>query len=73
MSDDKTPFSRNVDFNVMVCEAMGIDADRVAAFTITASGGDSTYVTIEWVPDMQPPGDPLKGRFRLVPVEEPPG
>lgn len=60
-----TPLTQ-IDFNLMVCEALGLDAESVARYTIVGTGEDVT-VEVEWVHEMVKPGNPLTGKFVLIP------
>ena len=56
-----------IDFNYMICEAIGVNIDHVYRYVITGTGEDVT-VEIEWAPSFVKPGNPLKGRFYLEPA-----
>lgn len=58
-----------IDFNLMICEALGLDANHVAWYQITGTGEDVTC-ELEWVPTMTKPADTLKAKFAIIPASE---
>jgi hypothetical protein len=75
-TDPAASYHSQYDFNRALLALLGFsdaEIDNIASYTISGDG-DDVIVELEWVPRFNVDNDfaSMRGKFRLVPVEEPP-
>lgn len=67
---DTNPF----EFNESLLKALGIDADKVASYSVYGDGDIGVRVTVEFLPDLNTESfelvETVTKRFKLVPIDD---